>query len=289
MFNLFSKGRLTALLAVLALGAMNSSIMADDCCNACDACPCPSDTRFYIGAFGGGLYPNSSKLSQMGTAYFPYNSDNTGGPLSVYAHGRTKKKPVGFGGVQLGYEWTKTFGCSNWSLATAVELEAYWYRHTKKGHLINENDPSRLPDHNFDVSFHLDTGIYLANAVFSLNNACFSSLSPYVGVGVGAARLSAKNADSLQVDPDEPGINHFNSRRNDSSWAFAAQAKAGLRYNVCNWFHIFAEYRYLFIDSSNYIFGSTVYEGEHVPTSPWNVKLDNIQYNAWVIGIQYDL
>jgi opacity protein-like surface antigen len=134
----------------------------------------------------------------------------------------------------------------------------------------------------------MNAGVYLANAVFSLNTPCFGRFSPYVGVGIGATRLSIRNAKSLQVAPPERGINHFNSRRSDSSWAFAAQAKVGLRYSVCRSLHIFGEYRYLYVDSSNYILGSTVYP-THAPTSPWNVKVQNTHYNAFVFGIQYDL
>lgn len=107
-------------------------------------------------------------------------------------------------------------------------------------------------------------------------------------VGIGAARVSLHKADSFQVEPLQEGVNHFNSRRSDSSWGFAAQAKAGLRYNICNSFHVFAEYRYLYVDATNYIFGVTNYT-THVPTSPWNVKIKNIQYNAFAIGIQFDL
>jgi len=279
MFNLFSKGRLSALLTLLSLSAMNSPLMA--CCDSSEEC-----SRLYIGAFGGGLYSNSSRVLQMGTALFPEGAE--GGPLAVHAEGRTKATSSGFGGAQIGYEWLQPIGCSDWSIGTAFEIEAYWYSHTKKGHLFNTTDTDRLPEHDFLDSFQMDSGVYLANAVFSLNNYCWSGFSPYVGVGVGATRISISNADSLQVAPVEPGINHFNSQRNDSSWAFAAQAKVGLRFNFCESFHIFGEYRYLFVDSSNYILGSTVYP-THVATAPWNIKVRNIQSNALVFGIQYDL
>ena len=134
----------------------------------------------------------------------------------------------------------------------------------------------------------MNSSVILANLVLSINNDCLCGFSPYVGGGIGATRVSLHKADSLQVEPLEAGINHFNSNRNDSTWAFAAQAKAGLRYNFCEMFHIFAEYRYLYVDASNYIFGSTNYT-THVPTSPWNVKVKNIHYNAFAIGIQFDL
>lgn len=280
MYNLISKSMLSALLALVSVGAMNPSLMAQESCESSEC------NRIYIGAFGGELYSNSTKISQMGTAFFP---EATGGPLAVLAKGDTKKNSSGFGGAQIGYEWTQCpryIGCSNWSLAPAAELEVYFYNHNKKGHLIN--DTNRLPEHDFKNSFHLNMSTCLVNAIFSLNNPCLRGFSPYIGGGIGATHICVRDAKSIQVSPKEAGINHFNSERNDSTWAFAAQAKAGIRYEICKSFHIFGEYRYLFVDSSNYIFGSTDYS-THAPTSPWNVKIKNIHYNAFAVGIQYDL
>lgn len=277
MFNLFSRGCLSALLALVSVSAMNPSLMA---------AASPECNRSYIGAFGGGIYSNSTKMSQMGTAFF---TEASGGPLAVFAEGNTKKGSSGFGGAQIGYEWSQcplNIGCSDWTVAPAAEVEAFFYSHNKKGHLINPTD--RLPEHDFSNSFHMNMSVCLVNAVFSLNNSSFCGFSPYIGGGIGATHISIRDAKSLQVSPEEAGINHFNSKRSDSSWAFAAQAKAGLRYEICESFHIFGEYRYLFVDSSNYIFGSTVYP-THVPTSPWNVKVKNIHYNAFAVGVQYDL
>lgn len=277
---MFRKNHILTLLGLLSLSTVNSSVMAGECCDV------PACNRTYIGGFGGGIYSNSTHMYQMGTAFF---TEANGGPLAVYAHGHTKSTSSGFGGLQIGYEWSQcpyNIGCSNWSIAPAAELEAYWYSHTKKGHLINPT--TRLPEHDFLDSFHMNLGVYTANAVFSLNNSCYRSLTPYVGGGIGATRISISKADSLQTSPVEAGINHFNSRRKDSSWAFAGQVKVGLRYNFCQRFHIFGEYRYLYVDTSDYIFGSTVYTN-HAPTSPWNVQIQNIQYNAFVVGIQYDL
>lgn len=277
MFDLFNKGRLAALFALVFLSAMNFSLMAYECCEP------PSCNRLYVGAFGGGIYSNSSKVSQFGTAFFP---EAIIGPLSVIAEGRLNKTSTGFGGVQVGYEWSKP-RCSGWSLATAGELEAFFFEGKKQGHLINRT-VTGLPEHDFFDSFHMNSSVILANVVFSLNSDCLFGFSPYLGGGIGATRISLNKADSLQVEPLEADINHFNSRRNDSSWAFAAQVKAGLRYNFCQMFHIFAEYRYLYVDASNYIFGATNYT-THVPTSPWNVRVKNANYNAFAIGVQFDL
>lgn len=288
MFSAHSRSSLS-LLSALLLTAITGSLIAGE-----DTLNCNKDTgnvskdtrdcnRLYIGGFGGELFSNASKISQMGTALF---TEDVGGPLAVEALGRAKETSPGFGGVQFGYEWSKCVNkCSSWTIAPGAEIEGYWFSRPIKGHLMNSTDTERLPEHDFLDSFRVREGVYLVNFLLSLNNTW--KLSPYVGAGVGATRLSLHHADSLQVAPEELGINHFNSMTHDSSWAFAAQVKAGLRYNF-RWFHIFGEYRYLFVDSSNYIFGSTVYP-THAHTTPWNVKIQDMQYNAFVFGLQFDL
>lgn len=277
---MFHLGRLTVLFALISISVMNPSLKAWECCEE------PSSNRFYIGAFGGGLYSDTTNVSQYGTAFF---SEVTSiGPLAVIAKGNLNKTSSGFGGVQVGYEWSKP-SCSGWSLATAGELEVFYFSHKKTGDLVNET-VNGLLEHDFQDSFSMNSGVILANVVFSIKSDCTFGFTPYIGGGIGATRISLHNADSFQAVPLQVDINHFNSDRNDSSWAFAAQAKAGVRYNFCEVFHIFAEYRYLFVDSSNYIFGSTNYTTPpHVPTSAWNVKLKNFNYNAFAIGVQFDL
>lgn len=277
MLHLFVNRYLSTLLALL-LCAKTISLSSGECCDPC------SNNRLYVGGFGGGIYSNSNKVYQYGTAFF---SELTSiGPLPIIAEGSLNTSSAGFGGLQIGYEWSLP-GCSNWSLAPAAELEVYFFKQKKKGHLINQTVVG-LPEHDFYDTFHMNSNVLLANGVLAINSRCLASLTPYVGGGIGAARVSLHKANSLQTNPPELGVNHFNSNRTDSAWAFAAQAKVGLRYNFCKAFHIFAEYRYLYVDASNYIFGSTNYS-HHVPTSPWNVKVRNVHYNAFTFGIQYDL
>jgi len=299
MFNLFNKGRFAAFLALVSLNTMNFSLMAwegyEQPSSSCEqpfysceqpsySCKQASCNRLYIGAFGGGIYSNTNKVTQYGTVFL---SELTSiGPLSVIAAGHLNETSSGFGGAQIGYEWSKPV-YSGWSLATAGELEVFFFKQKKEGHLINHTVIG-LPERDFFDTFHMSSNVLLANVVFAINNDCLFGFSPYVGGGIGAARVSLHQADSLQLEPLEAGINHFNSNRNDSAWTFAAQAKVGLRYNFCQMFHIFAEYRYLYIDAANYIFGATNYT-THAPTSPWNVKVKNVSYNAWAIGLQFDL
>lgn len=286
MRNLF---RFSVVCAFMFLSALSSSLTAWERCEqppSWNCCEPPSNNRLYIGAFGGGIYSSSNHVTQYGTAFFPETTTPFIGPLSIIAEGNLNKTSAGFGGVQLGYEWSKPM-CSGWSFASAAELEYFCFTHKKKGHLINQTLVG-LDEHDFFDTFHMNTNAILANIVLSINSDCLSWLSPYIGGGIGATRVSLHKADSLQVLPVEAGVNHFNSNRSDSTWAFAAQGKAGLRFNFCQMFHIFAEYRYLYVDACNYVLGATNY-ATHVPTSAWNVKVTNVSYNSFAIGVQFDL
>lgn len=281
MLKLFSKKYLTALIVFLSVNTLGSSVTAQECCFT------PQCGRVYLGLFGGETWSNSTRLRQTGVAFF---SEVTSiGPLSVDARGHSKGRSSGFGGVQLGYEWAPCplrCGCSNWSLTPAAEVEAFYFSHRKRGHLMSPSVV--LPEHDFVASFPMHTGVYLVNGVIALNSCCLGNFSPYIGGGIGAAHISVRGAKSFQIAPVELGVNHFDGKTSDSTWSFAAQAKIGLRYNVCNWFRIFAEYRFMYLDSSRYNFGPTVAPG-HVPTTTWDVDVNKLYYNAFAVGIQFDL
>src|SRR5690606_20938403 len=108
---------------------------------------------------------------------------------------------------------------------------------------------------------------------------------PYIGIGAGMARLSIKGSDS--ANPSEPGINHFNSDPDASDTAFAVQLKAGFKGQISKNVRLFAEYRYLSINATDYKFGATDYPGVHLPTAPWHVDLGRQKYNLFVAGLQY--
>lgn len=284
MSNLFTKGRLSALITLLSLSTVSAPLMAWDNYNySCDTnscCEAPSNNKMYIGGFGGGIWSNRVKTWQMGTAFF---TEAEGGPLAVFARGNLNKTSSGFGGFQIGYEMAPS-ACSEWGIATAGELEVLFHSHKHKGHLFNDTD--RLPEHDFFNRFDLRTGVGLVNFVVSIKNSCMWGIVPYLGGGVGVARHSIKNASSTQLAPIED-VNHFNSKTNDSCWSFAAQFKAGARYYFTDALSIFVEYRYLFIDRSDYLFGSTV-DPVHVPTSPWNVRIQDASFNAVSAGVRWD-
>lgn len=232
----------------------------------------------YFGGFGGWICPYNLTVTQRGTAFF---SESLGGPLDVAAKGTSHGRTKGFGGLHVGYEWMNKVS-PGFRLAPALELEGTYFANTaKKAHLV---DPStRLAAHEFIDTLPMRVGTLLANGIFEFNN---DYISPYIGFGVGVGFISIHGANALQTDPSEPGINHFNSGSSDFNTVFATQAKAGLRYRFLKHYRLSAEYRFLYLPSSEFTFGSARYP-DHVPTTPWIVQLNGMRYNTFTLGLDF--
>jgi len=129
----------------------------------------------------------------------------------------------------------------------------------------------------------MDTAVFLANMVASFPTS-YAGLTPYVGIGIGAANVSINGADSLQTGPPEAGVNHFNSNPDSSAWTFAGLVKAGVRVPLGGNAYVFGEYRYLYVGSTEQTFGSTVFPG-HAETSPWTVNLGGTSFQLATAGI----
>ncbi|MFA5955592.1 outer membrane protein [Hyphomicrobium sp.] len=230
----------------------------------------------YVGVFGGGGFGSTTDVTQLGTAFF---SEAEGGPLAVNATGRTDSGGVGFVGGQIGYEW------SHGSVVLpAFEIEGlYLDAGTRRATLQNPTD--RLPEHTFDDSFPMNNAVVLANLVLSLPTSY--GVTPYFGGGIGGARVAIDGAHSLQTNPTEAGINHFNSGPDSTAWSFAAQAKVGVRVALGSNAYVFGEYRYLYVGSTDQIFGPTVYP-THVPTTAWTERFGETSYNLATAGIGFN-
>lgn len=238
--------------------------------------------KVYVGVFGGGGALSSVDIRQYGTAFF---TEAVGGPLAVNAFGSAKSSSVGMVGGHIGFAWNNI---SVMQLMPAVELEGYYIGGAElKGHDISDNT-TRLPEHDFLVTYPLKSGVFLANAVLGANNSLFGRFKPYVGVGLGVAVQSISDARSIQVSPPELGVNHYDSNPNDKALAFAAQPKIGVRFDLSAHTSVFAEYRFLYLSQTNYTFGSTVAAG-HAPTSPWLATIKPQNYNMGTVGIDFDV
>jgi opacity protein-like surface antigen len=247
-----------------------------------------SNGSIYVGVFGGGGALTAGNLSQKGTAFI---SDSSGGPLAVNATGTSKSSAAGVVGGHVGYQWQARLlnhFNPNWTIAPATELEAYYLGGaTLSGKDIN-NGTTRLIEHDFHVSYPMQSGVFLINALLKFNHANLNTVHPYIGIGIGSALTSVSGASSVQRSPSEPNINHYNSDPSYSSTAFATQPKIGFDYNLSQNSSLFAEYRFLYLSSTNYTFGSTVYP-THVATSNWAVKIGSQYYNMGTVGIRYDI
>jgi len=241
--------------------------------------------RFYIGAFGGGGSSNNFNGSQLGSAFFP---EVSGGPLSVNAFGQLHSQSTSFFGAQLGYlaQEIALKSSSQWTLGSAIELEGYMMSNSSlNGTLINNTE--RLVEQNFVVSYPMNRTVFLANAVLNFNNPRLL-VHPYIGFGIGNAIARISGASATQTNPPEEGINHYNTNPSDTNSAFAGQIKLGFSYDINKYVSLFAEYRWLYLASTHFVFGSTVFPS-HVETSSWQVKLDSQRYNLGNIGVRFNL
>lgn len=248
--------------------------------------PCSSG-KAYLSVFGGAGSSNDISLRQFGTAFF---LESAGGPLAVNAFGSGNSGTVGLVGGQVGYQWPELLLNVNAlsGITPAAELEGYYIgKSTFNGHDIN-NDTVRLDEHDFFVSYPVKTGVFLINAIANFNAATQARFHPYVGLGFGTAILSISNADSTQVSPPEVGVNHYNSSTRSSDTAFAGQFKVGLNIDLTEHLNIFGEYRWLYLSSTDYTFGSTVYP-DHAATSSWQVRFGAQNYNMGALGIRYSV
>lgn len=255
-------------------------LLALSCSTALAQDGSPAGRGTYVGLFGGGGSFNINNVSQIGTALFP---DFAGGPLAVHATGSSGSEGVGLIGLQIGHEWSDISEGGCWGFLPALEFEAFYLAGTQRAHL--DNPGTRLPEHEFVDTFPMNNAALMTSAVLSVRTP-YEWLRPYFGGGIGITCVSISGADSAQVNPPEPGINHFNSGTNSSRWAFAAQAKVGLRFALTDHAYVFTEYRYLFVDSTNHGFGSTVYP-THAPTTNWRVHFDSMSHHLGIAGIGF--
>lgn len=239
--------------------------------------------NFYVGGFGGGGSSDHFNVSQYGTAFY---TEAAGGPLAVNAFGHTNSRSSWLAGAQVGYKAQDILIDQPWTLGPAIELEGFFMGdRTFTGNLTNNT--TRLPAHEFSVSYPTERSVFLTNAVLNLNNRCLR-FHPYVGAGFGGAIVEISGANAAQIAPPELGVNHYNANTSDTAPTFAGQVKAGMSYDINNYVSLFAEYRWLYLSTTHFAFGSTVYPG-HVATSNWQVKLGSQHYNLGTAGIRFNL
>lgn len=240
--------------------------------------------KVYVGLFGGGSSANNFSMNQYGTAFY---TEANGGPVAVNGVGRINGSSASFFGVQLGYQsQAMLFGHgTEVTFTPAGELEMIsMSKNTFNGTFTNNTD--RLDAHAFALSYPMNRNIFLVNALVNFSHPrC--PIHPYIGFGIGDAVIRINGANAAQINPLEAGVNHYNANPSDSTSTFAGQIKAGFTYDICQYVSAFAEYRWLYLASTQFTFGSTVYP-THVVTSSWQVKMDAQTDNMLDIGLRFN-
>lgn len=230
--------------------------------------------ELYFGVFGGGGASGGGHVTQRGTVYF---IEAQGGPLSVNATGKANSGG-GLFGMQFGHEWSRG------SLLAAFELEGLYLPGRRvSARLENSASPGRVDEQTFDDSFDMSSVVIMPNLVVGFPRRS-PGVTPYIGGGIGLARVDISGANSIQVSPTEPGINHFNSGTDSSAWTFAAQIKTGVRWALGDGAYVFGEYRFLYVDATDQDFGPTAYPA-HAPTSDWRVRFGDTSRHILTAGI----
>jgi opacity protein-like surface antigen len=238
----------------------------------------PGNARgFFTEIFGGVGGSTNGTIVQSGTAFL-------NPPLNVQATGSADPHAAYLAGGGIGYEW-EGFRLGNnpkWALLPAVEFEGY-YLGTRQSGLLNNPTP-RIPEHLFDFNTSVNIGVLSSDLLLTLHTPYH--IHPYIGGGLGPAIISNNGATSIQLAPAEPGINHFNSSPNASAWSLAVTSRAGLRWDIGHSWYLFAEYKFLFINATDFTFGSTVYP-THPETTPWTVHYSGLFNHTAAVGIGF--
>ena len=103
-------------------------------------------------------------------------------------------------------------------------------------------------DGGVDVDGAIKTYLLMANAYYDLKLAALGPFKPYVGFGIGAARVNDDHevfADGLGVKLDV----------DESRTAFAYQARGGVVYDMNQWLDLSLGYRYVRVDGGHYTVG----------------------------------
>jgi hypothetical protein len=236
---------------------------------------------FYLGGFGGAGF-GSVTNTQQGAALYSASLLPNPYSIDVNAKGTSANRAFGIGGLHFGYQWYAS-STKKVFLAPAVEWEGYYYARSIDSFLDNLSTPDDIDFHHFENYLPTRNFGYTANFVLALEN---DYITPYIAGGFGQQINWVHNAYSDQIEPAEPGINHFNGKTKAHAWSCSVLFKAGLRKTFCTHYRFFGEYRMLYNSRVNFELGPTEYP-THRPTTPWQVGLNSNINNIVALGFDF--
>lgn len=147
----------------------------------------------------------------------------------------TKAADTASFGLGIGYKYNEWLRVD----ATADHIEHYGVRGVAPC-----RNPGCLPGDLSRERTELGGWALMANGYVDFGN--WAGITPYVGGGIGAARIVTSRHDSFNPGSKTPNGTFAAGDR----WSFAASAMAGASYDLGSGFQIDAGYRYLWIDGA---------------------------------------
>jgi opacity protein-like surface antigen len=130
--------------------------------------------------------------------------------------------------------------------------------------------------------------VFLANAYVDLGT--WWCITPFIGAGVGAARVSIANftdtGDNIFLGVTGPG-HAFTSAGDASQWNFAWAAHAGLAYRVSPSFTV--ELAYSYVDLGSGVTGPTNSFDHTTIVNGANFSFRDITSHDLTLGVRWDL
>lgn len=160
-------------------------------------------------------------------------------------------------------ESTAYLGSIGYRFTDEWSIQGEWARRSNRSDSVRVSATAFLPEN--DV--RLTSKSVMANAIYTMQG--LGAVRPYVGLGIGTARIEMEKLDSL-------GGSH------DKSWAFAYQALLGAEVNMSAQWQLFGQYQHVMAAGPS--LNSTSARG----TSAFQYQLDTYPVSRTLsVGVRY--
>jgi opacity protein-like surface antigen len=221
--------------------------------------PVASDAGFYVGAYGGVNF--STDYGDRRTVLSAGGANANVTPDAVHSG------VGGVGGIKGGYKFESFSVCEGLRLQPAVEAEALYIGMTSKA---NSNGA-----YSDSTSYNNAAGFVNGIIRFKIEDGFMAHFVPYVGIGVGAEYVTAHT--NLTVGGVQAG------NAGDSDLDFAAQALAGIDYNIDQHWTLFSEYKFVDALGTDLKSPSVTAGG-----ADYRFKPDQLAQQLATVGVKYN-
>jgi len=221
--------------------------------------PIESDAGFYVAAYGGANF--STDYGNRRTVFSAGGANATVTPDAVHSG------IGGVGGIKGGYNFDSFPVTEGLRLQPAVEAEALYIGMTSKA--------SSNGAYSDSTSYNNAAGFVNGIIRFKITDGFMAHFVPYVGVGVGAEYVTSHTSLNFRgVQAGDAGASDFD---------FAAQALAGIDYNIDRHWTIFTEYK--FVDA----LGTDLKSPSVTPRGgDYRFKPDQLAQQLATVGVKYN-